>query len=99
MTRTLFTVRYVLPALLIIAGFAIIVAEPNSAALEGGMGFIGAGVAVFLLNGLFRMGAKGDTERTREDEARAFFDQHGHWPDETAEEVAARDARRGRSAR
>lgn len=98
MTRTLFTVRYVLPALLIVIGFAIIVANPNSASLEGGMGFIGAGIAVFLLNGLFRMGAKGDQERGREDDARAFFDEHGHWPDETSEEIAARGARRGRSA-
>ena len=98
MTRTLFTVRYVLPALLIVAGFAIIVADPNSASLEGGMGFIGAGIAVFLLNGLFRMGAKGYQERGREDEARDFFDEHGHWPDDTPEEIAARSARRGRGA-
>jgi hypothetical protein len=98
-TKALFAVRYVLPALLVIVGFALIVANPSSGSLEGGMGFIGAGIAVFLLNALIRMGAKGDLERTREDDARAFFAEHGHWPDETPEEIAARAARRGRAAR
>jgi hypothetical protein len=82
----------------VIAGIALIVARPNSGALEGGMGFIGAGIAVFLLNGLFRMGTHGDHERTREEEARDYFAEHGHWPDETPEEIAARGARRGRAA-
>jgi hypothetical protein len=27
--------------------------------------------------------------RTGEDEARAFFDEHGHWPDQTLEEAEA----------
>lgn len=97
LAKTLFAVRYVLPALLIVVGLGIIVAHPNSAALEGGMGFIGAGIAVFLLNGLFRMGTHGDHERTREEQARDYFADHGHWPDETPEEVAARRAR-GRAA-
>jgi hypothetical protein len=31
----------------------------------------------------------GDKDRHDEDDARAFFDVHGHWPDETPEQVAA----------
>ena len=31
-----------------------------------------------------------DEERFAEDDARTFFDEHGHWPDETPEQAAAR---------
>jgi hypothetical protein len=31
----------------------------------------------------------GDRDRHEEDHARAFFDEHGHWPDETLEEAEA----------
>ena len=32
---------------------------------------------------------RGDDLRRDEDEARAFYDEHGHWPDQTPEEAAA----------
>jgi hypothetical protein len=35
----------------------------------------------------------GDKDRHEEDAARAFFDEHGHWPDETLEEAEAERAR------
>ena len=31
----------------------------------------------------------GDKDRHEEDAARVFFDEHGHWPDETLEEAIA----------
>jgi hypothetical protein len=31
----------------------------------------------------------GDSDRYDEDAARAYFDEHGHWPDETPEEAEA----------
>ncbi|MET0600511.1 MAG: hypothetical protein ABW167_00815 [Baekduia sp.] len=34
----------------------------------------------------------GDEERHEEDRARLFFDEHGHWPDETPEAAAAERA-------
>ena len=37
-------------------------------------------------------GRKRDEPRFDEDDARDFFDEHGHWPDETPEEAAARAA-------
>jgi hypothetical protein len=43
---------------------------------------VGAGLAVLLMNVLFRFGAVGDDERQAEDEAREYFTTHGHWPDE-----------------
>lgn len=42
----------------------------------------------------------GHDERHTEDDARAFYDEHGRWPDETPEQAAARDAdARGAMAR
>jgi hypothetical protein len=35
----------------------------------------------------------GDKDRHEEDAARAFFDEHGHWPDQTPEEARAERAR------
>jgi hypothetical protein len=35
----------------------------------------------------------GDRDRHDEDRARTFFDEHGHWPDETLEEAQAERAR------
>jgi hypothetical protein len=34
-----------------------------------------------------------DVERFEEDDARTFFDEHGHWPDETPADAAARAER------
>jgi uncharacterized membrane protein len=50
---------------------------------EGGALMVSAGLAVWLLNVLHRVGVRGDRERDREVEAREFFDRHGRWPDES----------------
>ena len=75
-------VRWWLPALVVVAGIVAFALHPNSDGLEGAAGIVGAGLAIWLLNFLFRVGVTGDHERKSEDEARAYFDQHGHWPDE-----------------
>ena len=64
-------VRYGLPAGLIVAGFVLLFAM-----------CLGAGLALYLLNWLFRLGATGDREREQEDAAREYLAEHGHWPDE-----------------
>jgi hypothetical protein len=40
----------------------------------------------------------GDRDRHEEDAARTFFDEHGHWPDETLEDAEAERARLAGSA-
>lgn len=45
---------------------------------------IGAVGVFFILRAL-----RGFDPRRGEDEARAFFDEHGHWPDQTPEEAEA----------
>jgi hypothetical protein len=79
--RALVLVRYVLPAAVIVAG-AIVMSLGGEADLEGGAGIVGAGIAIFAVNWLIRASAAGDRERDREQQARDFFDAHGHWPDE-----------------
>ena len=49
---------------------------------EGGALVLSAGLSVWLLNALFRVGVRGDRERDQEAEAREYFDRHGRWPDE-----------------
>jgi hypothetical protein len=48
--------------------------------LEGGAGIISAGLAIYFLNWLYRIGVSGDREREREEAAREYFSRHGRWP-------------------
>ena len=80
--KLLVFVRYVLPALIVVGGLVPLLVSDSSSALHGSMGIIGAGIAVWLLSYFYRVGASGERERDAEEEARAYFDRHGHWPDE-----------------
>jgi hypothetical protein len=73
-------VRYVLPAAVVIAGI-VVMAMGSETDLEGGASIVSAGLAIYFINWLFRIGASGDRQRDAEDAARDYFDRHGHWPD------------------
>jgi hypothetical protein len=75
--------RYGLPGALVLAGFVVLIVADGSVKWDGFAMCVGAGLSVLLLNILFRFGAKGDEEREREDAAREYFAEHGHWPDES----------------
>jgi hypothetical protein len=76
-------VRTWLPIGIIVAGCIVAsVTGFSDTGLEGGTLLIAAGLSVWLLNLLYRVGVKGDRERDEEDRARAYFDEHGYWPDE-----------------
>ena len=76
-------IRIWLPAIVTLAGAIVMIAGGgDDISLEGGAGIIGAGLAIWLMNVLFRVGLDNDQDRDREDAARDFFDSHGHWPDE-----------------
>jgi hypothetical protein len=81
----LFVVRYGIAAALIVAGQVVLVASgrPRGAGWEGWALFTGAGISVLLFNALFRMGLADESDREREEAARRYFDEHGHWPDES----------------
>jgi hypothetical protein len=73
--------RYGLPAAIVLAGI-VVMAFGGETELDGGAGIVGAGLAVFFINWLFRLGASGDRERDAEDAARDYLSRHGHWPDQ-----------------
>jgi hypothetical protein len=75
-------IRYGLPAALVLAGFVILLVADGSVKWDGWAMCVGAGLALLLLNVLFRYGAKGDEERDAEEAAREYFGEHGRWPDE-----------------
>jgi len=88
-------VRIWLPAIVVLAGIAVmIIGGFDDIALEGGAGIVGAGLAIWLMNVLFRFGLHDDKERDAEDAARKFLDVHGHWPDEPAPSPPAPRGRR-----
>jgi hypothetical protein len=75
-------IRYGLPGALVLAGFLILAFADGSIRWEGWAMCVGAGLALLLLNVLFRYGARGDEERDAEEKAREYLAEHGHWPDE-----------------
>ncbi|MGI8750487.1 MAG: hypothetical protein ACR2J6_08060 [Thermoleophilaceae bacterium] len=77
----LFSFRYAVPAILVLFGAVYAIVDwPEGA--EAFSLFAGAGLSILLLNVLFRMGVQGDFDRDREEAARAYFTEHGVWPDE-----------------
>ena len=76
-------VRYGLPGVMFLAGCIVAFADPDhQRGLEVGALLVGSALTVLLMNVLFRIGVEGEKDRDREDEARDYFDKHGHWPDE-----------------
>ncbi len=81
-------VRYGIPLAFVVVGFAVLIVTGDFVSWAG---FVGAGLAVLLLNVLYRMSFEGERDRDREEEARAYFDRHGRWPDQ--QEARAREWR------
>ena len=79
--RLIAVVRYVVPAAVVLGGL-IVMALGSESDVEGGAGIVGAGLAVYAINWLYRASVDGDRERDEEEAARDYLDQHGHWPDE-----------------
>jgi hypothetical protein len=73
-------VRIWLPVAIVVAGIVLIIAAPDR--IEGGILVVSAGLSVWLLNWLWRVGVSGERDRDAEDRAREYFDKHGRWPDE-----------------
>ncbi len=77
----MFVVRYGIGALMVIAGVVLLIAVPGTG-VDGFAMAVGGGLAVLMLNTLFRLGVSGDEERVREEQARLYFDEHGEWPED-----------------
>jgi hypothetical protein len=64
------------------AGVGFLIFASGNTASHGFAAFTGIGLSILLLNVLYRIGVRGDVEREDEMNARDYFDEHGHWPDE-----------------
>lgn len=73
-------VRYGLPIALTIVGIWLLETKTDK---WGGLGvmLIGTAVIVLMLNLLFRLSIRSNDERSREEQAREFYDRHGRWPE------------------
>lgn len=75
--------RWWLPAIVCLAGVGLAAANGFSDdSLEGGAAIVGAGLSIWLMNILLRIGISGDDDRDDEVAAREHFDRYGRWPDE-----------------
>jgi hypothetical protein len=72
-------VRYVLPVVVSLGGLAIMMMGSETD-LMGGASILSAGLAIYFVNWLFRIGASGDRERETEAAARDYYQRHGRWP-------------------
>jgi hypothetical protein len=75
-------VRYGIGWLLVIAGVVLAIVNPGGFGWDGFGIFAGCGLSILMLNYLYRIGVSGDEERQREEDARRYLAEHGHWPDE-----------------
>jgi hypothetical protein len=81
--RLLFSLRYVVPAAVCVAGIVILVVAGGSGYGPDALaGLFGAGGAIYLMNKFMRMGIDGDADRDVEEAGRMFLDRYGFWPDE-----------------
>ena len=78
---TLF-VRYGIGLIGVVTGLVLLIVNPGGFGPEGFGLAEGAGLSVLMLNWMYRVGVAGDREREREEEARRYLEEHGHWPDE-----------------
>jgi hypothetical protein len=74
------TVRYGLPAAIVLAGLLLTVVGESDAAIGAGVVLIGVGLLVAFMGALMRLGIESNRDREREEEARRYFDRHGRWP-------------------
>jgi hypothetical protein len=75
--------RLWLPLLIAVAGVVgLVVGHGRTAAAGAGVGLLLVALTVWLINWMYRMSVASNRDRDREEEARAYFDKHGRWPDE-----------------
>jgi hypothetical protein len=84
--------RVWLPLVIAVTGLVLIaiggdrpalLVEHEGSALSGiGVALLIVAIIVWMLNWMFRLSIESNRDREKEEEAREYFDRHGHWPDE-----------------
>ena len=78
----LFLVRYGLGAVMILGGVAVLILSPANLGVDGFAMAVGGGLSVVLISFMFRLSESSEADRAEEERARAYFDEHGEWPEE-----------------
>jgi hypothetical protein len=78
----LLLLRYGIGGVMVLAGIVMLIVDPSGLGVDGFAMAVGGGLSVLLINFLYRLGVSGDREREEEERARAYFDEHGEWPEE-----------------
>jgi hypothetical protein len=78
----LLLLRYGIGVVMVVAGIVMLIVDPSGLGVDGFAMAVGGGLSVLLINFLYRLGVSGDREREEEERARAYFDEHGEWPEE-----------------
>jgi hypothetical protein len=81
----LYAVRYVVPALVCVAGVLVLGLGSPALRLDAFVVLVAAGLSTLLFNKLVRVGIVGDLDRDEEEAARLFLDRYRMWPDEVPE--------------
>lgn len=91
----LILMRVVLPVAILLIGVVFVImghgrytsvfANRDSLYSAAGVGFWLIAACVWMLNWLMQMNADDAGDRQKEDDARAYFVSHGHWPGEGPE--------------
>ena len=74
----------VIGIVMIVLGHASLSDQSTTRTLEAGagVGLVIVAIIVWMVNWMFRMSIQSSRDREIEEEAREYFDRHGHWPDE-----------------
>jgi hypothetical protein len=75
-------VRYGIGGVMVLGGILMLILSPAGLGVDGFAMAAGGGLSVLLLNFMYRLSVSGDLEREREEHARAYFDEHGYWPED-----------------
>jgi hypothetical protein len=75
-------IRYGIGAIMVVGGAIMLIVSPAGLGVDGFAMAVGGGLSVLLLNYMYRLSVASEDDRAREEEARAYFDEHGEWPEE-----------------
>lgn len=79
--------RYGLPGLMLLVCVVVLIISPDIIGLEIVGIVFGGAAGVALVNHIQRKGFAGDVDRSKEAQARDFFNEYGMWPDQAPREL------------
>jgi hypothetical protein len=75
---------------MVLGGIVMLIVSPAGLGVDGFAMAVGGGLSVLLLNSMFRLSVSSELDREREEQARAYFDEHGVWPEDEPNEPGSR---------